>query len=279
MVYGLKPRCAKVNRYVEKGSRTMNDENKKASNNSKKLLIIILSIVAVVAIGIVVVYYYKQSKGRDDYNSLRDEVTVKTDAQEQSKTVIPIDFKKLQEKNSDIYAWIEIPDTKVDYPILQSTTDPEDYYLDHTVERTSGLPGSIYTRMTDPKDFSGVNTVIYGHNMKDGSMFKGLHKYEDKSYFDSHPYVTIYTPEKKLTYEIFAAVTYNDNLISLSFDFTQPKGLTDYVESLKNTRNMTDQYKDGVEIKEGDKLITLSTCIAEKPNNRYLVVAVLRNEE
>ena len=250
--------------------------------NSKIFIIGILSLVIIACVGAIIFYYYRNNKASSQYQSIQEiaySSQGNNDNQQPQQENIPINFEALKVKNPDIYSWIRIPDTAVDYPILQSTSDPEDFYLNHTVDRTSGLPGAIYTRMNNAKDFSDTNTVIYGHNMKDGSMFKGLHKYEDKSYFDGHPYVYIYTPDKSYKYEIFAAVTYSDVLLSSAFDFSTERGLLDFVESLKNTRNMTDQIKESVEIKEGDKLITLSTCIAGKPNNRYIVVAVLRNEE
>lgn len=255
------------------------NENK---NSKKGIIIGVVCLVVIAAIGGVIGF----TKGKKDKTSEPvdlKEIAYSTQApvqgELQEQTDIPINFEEIKKRNSDIYAWIKIDDTVIDYPILQSTSDPEDYYLDHTVDRANVLPGAIYTRMTSPKDFSGGNTIVYGHNMKDGTMFKGLHKYEDRSYFDSHPYIMVYTPDKSLKYEVFAAVTYDDVVIDKAFDCSTEAGLTDFIKSLKDRRNMTDQFKDEVEIKEGDKLITLSTCIANQPNNRYIVVAVLRNEE
>ncbi len=89
-----------------------------------------------------------------------------------------IDFSALQEKNADIYAWIQIPGTLVDYPVLQHSTDRL-YYLNHTIDGTAGLPGSIYSEAIHPKDFSAPMTVLYGHNMRNDTMFGSLHDYED----------------------------------------------------------------------------------------------------
>ena len=268
----------------------MNDR-KNISRSKKRIIIAVLSIILLVCIAVIVTYYYKQYKARQEYDSLK-ETTVSQEEEskgsiekppikenEEKNVEIPVDFEELWKTNPDIYAWIEIPDTEINYPILQSVNDPEDYYLDHTVDRISGLPGSIYTRMDNAKDFSDTNTVIYGHNMKNGTMFKGLHKYEDAEYWTEHPYVYIYTPEHILTYEIFAAVTYSDELILSKYDFTTDQGLLDFVDSLKESRGMTDHWKDDVEILPQDKLITMSTCIANRPTNRFIVVAVLRSEE
>ena len=70
-----------------------------------------------------------------------------------------------------------------------------DYYLDTNLDGTKGRPGCIYTQMMNSMDWTDRNTVLYGHNMRDGSMFAGLHKYEDSEYFSEHPYVYIYTEE------------------------------------------------------------------------------------
>ncbi len=131
---------------------------------------------------------------------------------------IPIDFAALQQINPDIYAWIQIDGTNIQYPIVQSPDD-DSYYLMRTVERQDGYPGSIYTERCNKKDFSDFNTLVYGHDMADGSMFQNLHNYSDEAYLDEHPYVVIYTPTQKLTYQIFASVVYDDRHIMNTFDF------------------------------------------------------------
>ena len=98
-----------------------------------------------------------------------------------------VDFADLQANtNEDIYAWICIPDTAIDYPILQHPTD-NTYYLNYNLDGSRGYPGCIYTEDYNARDFSDPVTVLYGHNMKNGTMFAGLHKYGDSEYMDSHP--------------------------------------------------------------------------------------------
>ena len=117
-----------------------------------------------------------------------------------------VDFSALRKLNGDIYAWIYIPGTEVNYPILQSSEDEaEDYYLDHNLDGSSGKPACIYTQKRNSRDFTDPNTVIYGHNMRDGSMFRALHDYQDAEFFASHPMIYIQTPAKKLAYQVFAA--------------------------------------------------------------------------
>ena len=135
-----------------------------------------------------------------------------------------IDFDKLcSETNSDIYAWITIPDTKIDYPIVQHATSNE-YYLNYNLDGSKGYPGCIYTENYNSKDFSDFQTVIYGHNMKNGSMFAHLHKFEDAKFFEEHPYVFIYTPDRLLVYKIFASYEYSNDHLLFQYDLSTENG-------------------------------------------------------
>ena len=115
----------------------------------------------------------------------------------------PIDFASLTAQYPDVYAWITIPGTRIDYPIVQHPSD-NGYYLNHTVDGRKRIEGAIYTENYNSKDFSDPNTLIYGHNMKNGSMFKGLHKYKDRKFMEEHDEVLIYQDGRVLKYKIFA---------------------------------------------------------------------------
>lgn len=192
--------------------------------------------------------------------------------------VSPVDFDALQEVNSDIYAWITVEDTTISYPLLQNAED-SDYYLNHTVEKTDGYPGALYTQNITNKDFSDFNSIIYGHNMTSGAMFGTLENFRDQEFFDSHRTITIYTPDATRTYEVFAAVLYNDWLINRLFDFNTEEGRMDFIASLDEQRNLNNHILTDVEITPEDHIITLSTCAAGNHDYRYLVCAVLTNVE
>lgn len=191
--------------------------------------------------------------------------------------VSPIDFEALWEVNPDIYAWLELVDTDISYPILQHPTD-NDYYLFHTPEDVYGYPGSIYTFNVNAKDFSDFNTMIYGHRMNDGTMFSNLHEYRDESYLKEHQTIKIYLPERELVYTIFASVIYDDRLITSYFDFSDPESCRAYLDSIYGNRDMNSIILTEPQVTENDRIITLSTCIRWQENNRYLVVAVLTDE-
>ncbi|MCI9018160.1 MAG: class B sortase [Lachnospiraceae bacterium] len=181
-----------------------------------------------------------------------------------------IDFTKLWERNEDIYAWITIPGTQVDYPVLQHPAD-DAYYLNHTLEGMSGLPGSIYSEKVHPKDFSAVQTVLYGHNMKNGTMFGSLHEYEDAAFFKEYPYVYIHLPERTLVYRIFAAVQFSNAYLPIYRNYEEEAGFTAYVEELKSAPGQADRE---IKVPYGSRLLTLSTCIGNDADHRFLVAAV-----
>lgn len=235
-------------------------------------------------------YFYSEKDKEQIYEKLKEEaedspesVVTETPGEEAQASPtpemeeIPVDFAALQEMNPDIYAWIRIEGTEIDYPVVQSAED-DAYYLNHTVEGKEGYPGSIYSESFNRKDFTDFNTILYGHNMKDGSMFQNLHRYQDSSYMEEHPTVIIYTPDQVLHYRIFAAVTYSDVHLAKAFDYETETGRQAFLDSVRNTRNMSDAVDADVEVTADDKVLTLSTCIGGQPESRLLVEAVLENE-
>lgn len=190
----------------------------------------------------------------------------------------PIDFEELEEINPDLYAWIRIPDTKIDYPIAQREGD-DSYYLSHDMYGQPRVAGCIYTEECNSRDFTDPNTVIYGHNMKNKSMFQNLHLFEDSEFFEEHPYIYIYTPEHVLAYKVFAAYNYDDRHIMNSFDFTDEDVFAEYLEDIFHIRSMYKNLREDASVTTEDRIITLATCIGGQPNARYLVQAVLIKDE
>lgn len=191
----------------------------------------------------------------------------------------PIDFEKLQEINEDIYAWIRIPNTNIDYPIVQREGDPA-FYLRRDIYKKPKVAGSIFTEDCNSKDFEDPNTVIYGHNMKNTSMFQNLHLYEDPVFFEENPYVYIYTPDSVRVYQIFAAYDYDDRHLMHSFDFEDEEVFAQYLKDIFNVRTMNRNLREDVELTAQDRIVTLETCIKGQTKARYLVQAVLiKNEQ
>lgn len=191
---------------------------------------------------------------------------------------IPIDFEELKKENEEIYAWITIPDTVIDYPVLQSSTD-DSFYIHRGLDKEYLFAGAIYTEMQNSKDFTDSNTVLYGHNMKDGSMFAGLHNFHDREYFDKNREILVYTPEHIYHYEIFAAYPFDDRHLLNAFDTKSKEGFEYYLEEVYSVRAMDAFFLEKPKVTADDKIITLSTCIGSAPTSRYLVQGVLTETE
>lgn len=248
---------------------------------------VICLILAVLLAGLGIHKYMEEKKAGESYQELKETV-VKQESQqpvekeetpeEETKVEIPIDFAALQEKNQDVYAWITVPGTSVDYPILQSRDD-NSYYLTHTVDKEAKAEGAIFTENYNSQSFQDPNTVIYGHDMKNGSMFQSLHRYMDRSFFDSNRDITVYLPDKILHYRIFAAYLYDNRHLLMSFDFWNKEEYQQYLNTIFSMRDMNSFVDTSMEVTNQDKIITLSTCYAGISEKRYLVQAVLESTE
>lgn len=233
-------------------------------------------LLAVICAGVGIRHFAQEKDAGKEYEELKEIVAAEPEAEEEpeEKPEIPVDFEALKEENEDVYAWIRIPGTNVDYPILQDEED-NGYYLNHTIDGIEAIEGSIYTENYNSKDFDDPNTVIYGHNMKNGSMFRTLHNYEDRTFFDENREIFIYQPDRILEYRIFAAYVYDNRHLLLNYDLEDPVVFQQYIDDIFNTRAMNAYIDDSVEVDTDDRILTLSTCNAGIETQRYLVQAVL----
>lgn len=288
------------------------NENEKKKNPLYLILAVLFALVAVVAIGCLAYHNWQVRKLQEEYEALLESVVKEQEAASTpAPTSVPlppadtagdqdgsaaednpdgedkladissfelrsegIDFDALHETNEDIYAWITIPDTNVDYPVLQHPAEL-DYYLDHNLDGSRGYPGCIYSQFLNAKDFSDFNTILYGHNMNAGTMFANLHYYEDPVFFEEHPYVYIYTEEGPLVYQIFAAYAFSNVHLLMGFDLSQESLRELYIENILSLEGMNDNFNRDVKVAADSKILTLSTCIKNQADKRYLVAAVL----
>ena len=188
---------------------------------------------------------------------------------------IPINFDYLRGENTDIIGWIVVDGTLIDYPILYDTTYNY-YYLDHNYEGTATGYGSIFVLGENANDFTDFNTVVYGHNMLDGRMFAQLHRFRDKSFFDSHGQIIVYTPERQLTYQVFAAYRRDNLNITVNTDFSTRELIDQYIESVYAQTDLA-LFNPAYDVSSSDRIITLSTCIGN-PAYRFVVQGVLVSE-
>ena len=183
-----------------------------------------------------------------------------------------MDFAALREVNPDILGWILIPNTRVSYPFLQGTDN--DYYLRRTWRKGSSAVGAIFVEAGNSGDLTDFNTIIYGHNMNNGSMFGSLKKYKSQDYFRQHPYIYLTTDAGSARYEIFAAYEAATDSETYRLGFGSESAKQAFLDDCAG-RSVIDT---GVTPQVWDRIITLSTCTGRGHETRWVVQARLPGE-
>lgn len=275
---------------------------------SRKLynfLIAIFAIIFLISAFMVGSYFFESTKAQSDY----DEITqLMENGKQQAQSTVPFippvqnipeipdstdpdtpvettatptilsEYAALYLQNDDMVGWIEIEGTKLNYPVLQ-TPDEKDFYLHRDFNKENSKHGAIYVQENCDVWTPSDNVVIYGHNMKDGSMFATLLKYRKQAYWEEHPYIYFNILLERHTYEI-VAVFKTTATIGKGFDYhlfveaEDEEEFDAYIDQIKKL----DYYDTGVDAEYGDKLITLSTCEYSLTNGRLVVVAKRMDE-
>ncbi len=254
---------------------------------ARKIIFWLCAIIMVLALGVGAYTLLGSQNTKEKDKSLKERVAVDTDDTDASdegddstdtSLQIPVDFDKLHQENPDIYAWISIPDTDIDYPVLQNKEE-DDYYLDHTVDGTEGLPGAIMSEYSYNQDpLEDAVTVLYGHNMKDGSYFSHLLDYQDETFREAHSTIEVYTAKHIYTYKVFAAITYDDRHILYTYDCTNADGYKEFLSSLSTVQYSPSWLEDPLTVNVADRVLILSTC-NNNSDQRFIVGAVLTDEQ
>lgn len=258
----------------------MNEEKNNRKKNTVRTIILIIAILVLLCSSAYICYYiYNNYMAGKEYEELTS--TTRTAITVENLADNPIDFASLTAQNDEIYAWIKVEDTDVDYPIVQSKTDDE-FYLKHSaVDKRWLESGAIYTEGANSLDFSDPITVIYGHNGYKETMFTTLHNFEKQEFFDSHPYFYIYQPQRKLTYQVISAFKYDDRHIMNSFNFYAGDDLVDFQQMMLDPSSPVRNVRQNLDtaVDENSKIVILSTCITGQKSNRYLICGVLVKDE
>lgn len=185
---------------------------------------------------------------------------------------LEIDFDGLRAVYPDVIGWIDIPGVEISYPILQGKDNS--YYLSHLASGEDGISGSIFLDCHNQPDLSDQNTIIYGHNMRDDSMFGKLDGYLEKSRYEIQPYFYIYVPEKVYIYHILSAYEGSADSVAYTYQFSAEEEVLSFLEEIM--RNSV--YDTGIQAGAGDRIVTLSTCTNSGRNKRFLVHGLLEKE-
>ena len=193
----------------------------------------------------------------------------------------PIDFADLQARYPEAVGWIRVPGTVIDYPIMQSGPDtPEDFYLTHNEEGKKIKHGSIYIQRYNTPGFTDPNTILYGHNMANGSMFAAIHKFRKDAFFEENQYIYVYTPGHVLTYRIYSLFINEERHLMVTYDFDTEEGFGAYLEKTMDPPSSVQQTRKEVIPTTADRVITLCTCTNKRDGDgRLLLVAVLEEDQ
>ncbi len=183
------------------------------------------------------------------------------------------DIAELQVVNPEVSGWLWIPETNISYPLLQGLDNIK--YLSRSYDLQYTGSGSIFTDYRSAADFSGDNTVIYGHNMNNGGMFGKLKEFGERDYLEEHPYIYIFTAERTLKYRVFAA--YKTQSTSESYVFNFAEAGTDFARYLAYIAASAGE--NHTELPEEGALLMLSTCTSAQRTERFVVHAVLVAEK
>ena len=186
---------------------------------------------------------------------------------EEKEEPIPdaIDFDTLHAISKDAVAWLYAPGGGINYVVAQAGDN--DYYLHRLLNGAEAKAGTLFIDYQNHADFSDWNTMIYGHHMKNGTMFASLVKYQDQEYYEKHPVMYLYTPGRRMKLEILAGYTTDieDSVYTIP---TTKEGRDELVKHVLQKSNFTSE----VSVTGEDKLVTLSTCTYEYEDARFVVI-------
>lgn len=182
---------------------------------------------------------------------------------------ITVNFEELKKKNQNIVAWIYSENTPINYPIVQGKDNQE--YLYKLINGKSNKAGTLFIDYRNAKDLTDDNTIIYGHNMKNGTMFGTLDNYKKQSYYEEHKEMYLFTEEKSYKIELFAGYTLpaNSKIYNVS-------AASNSIEETIKTAKEKSTFKTNLEPNKEEKIIILSTCTYDYDRARYIVMGVLR---
>lgn len=238
----------------------------------------ILNVILVAAIVVFCVSAFKllqigkgYKDGQSEYEKVRDVAIKSADDKEKFR----VDFDELMKINDDTVGWIRFykEPSQINYPVVQG--EDNDLYLHKTFSANENTLGAIFVDAAASSDFTDKNTIIYGHRMKDGSMFRKLEEYKDKDFWKENPYFYIYTPDgREITYKIYSVGQVLDTSDTYLTSFASDE---EYQTFLDMTMKEAD-YDTGVKVTTDDTVVTLSTCTAASDEHRFVVRGVKEKE-
>lgn len=215
--------------------------------------------------------YQEYNTGKKIYKKLEEDVEIKKGETKDGEDTLSlsVNFDKLKKVNRNCIGWIYIPNTNINYPIVQATDNQ--YELKHAFDGTYNINGSIFVS-DDNHGFLDRNTIIYGHHMKNEAMFSDLHKYMDGTFAKENPYIYIQTEDGLQTYQIFSAYKTTDGSSTYTTIFTDDA----FLSYIKKAESMSEIEIPHINITSSDQILTLSTCMSRGVQLERFVVQAVR---
>ena len=239
--------------------RKKNKKYKKAILNLI-LYIILLSILIYSGIKI-----FKWHKDKTNNNKIVEQIKSAVIVEEKNKDEYTVDFNRLKEQNNETIAWLKVNNTNIEYPVVKGTNNS--FYLNHSFDKSNNSAGWIFADYRNKFDNTDKNIVIYGHNMRDGSMFGSMLNILDAKWYENeeNTNITLYTENEKCIYKVFSIYKIENEDYYIKTEFKNDNEFEEFVKNLKK-RSIKDF---NVDISKDDNILTLSTCAN---NNKYRIV-------
>ena len=248
----------------------------------KNILTIFFLVIFVYAAGNLLLIWQEYRASEELYQQAQEEfitevevIEVIEEAEPVTSPTFTIDFNQLEQVNSEVNGWIWIYDTVVNYPLVHSGQN-NDAYLHKTYDGTYNSSGSIFMDYRNAGDYSDANTVIYGHNMKNGKMFAVLKKFGNQGFYDAHPEFYIMTPERNRRYEIISA--FQTDALSNIYDrnFVSREAKEKWVNKVLRSSAILSPFTATAD----DSFVTLSTCVSgDNYRARFVIIGRLAETE
>lgn len=267
---------------MERRQERSGKRRKKKKSGLLSNLVLILAVCVFLFSGYQLYQIFSEYKeGEKEYEEIRELVIEEAPEEEKiGEEVLPkqeftVDFATLQQMNPDTVGWIRFEEpAEISYPVVKGRDNEE--YLTRTFEANDNKLGTLFVDKDNTGTFTDRNTIIYGHNMKNGTMFAQLLKYKEQDFFEKYPYFYIYTPDgKEAKYQIFVAGVVEETAVNYQFAFQSDEEFLNYI----NTIRQTSLYTPTVEITAASQIVTLSTCTNVADEERFVVQAVKVSEQ
>jgi sortase B len=202
--------------------------------------------------------------------SIGDPEEVRADLYRQLQN-IGADFDALSAINDEVVGWIQISNTKINYPVAQGSDNS--YYLRHMFNKEYNAGGAIFLDYRNSSDFSSRHSIMYGHQMGNGTMFTGIQNYKNQSYYDSHAYGILYTPSGNYVVEFFSGYVTANSGDAWDIRFNDDEEFSSWIESQISKSDFSAGFTPSV----SDMILTFSTCSSAFENAKYVLHGVIRN--